>query len=83
MFVTNDVSLIIFVPLTIFLFKAGGKELGTISPAANSGLQNNPPYSLTVSEGDYYEIELDGATTVTVETSGTNPRAVLFGIQAR
>lgn len=26
MFVTNDVSLIIFVPLTIFLFKAGGKE---------------------------------------------------------
>ena len=65
------------------VFKAGGKELGTISPAANSGLQNNPPYSLTVSEGDYYEIELDGATTVTVETSGTNPRAVLFGIQAR
>ena len=65
------------------VFKAGGKELGTISPAANSGLQNNPPYSLTVSEGDYYEIELDGATTVTVETSGTNPRAALFGIQAR
>ena len=26
MFVTNDVSLISFVPLTIFLFKAGGKE---------------------------------------------------------
>lgn len=26
MFVTNDVSLIIFVPLTIFLFRAGGKE---------------------------------------------------------
>lgn len=26
MFVTNDVSLIIFVPLTIFLFKAGGKQ---------------------------------------------------------
>ena len=26
MFVTNDVSLIIFVPLTIMLFKAGGKE---------------------------------------------------------
>ena len=26
MFVTNDVSLIIFVPLTIILFKAGGKE---------------------------------------------------------
>lgn len=26
MFVTNDVSLIIFVPLTIFLFKAGNKE---------------------------------------------------------
>ena len=26
MFVTNDVSLIIFVPLTIMLFRAGGKE---------------------------------------------------------
>ena len=26
MFVTNDVSLIIFVPLTIILFRAGGKE---------------------------------------------------------
>ena len=26
MFVTNDVSLIIFVPLTILLFRAGGKE---------------------------------------------------------
>ena len=26
MFVTNDVSLIIFVPLTIFMFRAGGKE---------------------------------------------------------
>ena len=30
MFVTNDVSLIIFVPLTILLFKAGGKEKYTI-----------------------------------------------------
>ncbi|MDO4380608.1 MAG: SLC13 family permease [Clostridia bacterium] len=30
MFVTNDVSLIIFVPLTILLFKAGGKEQYTI-----------------------------------------------------
>ena len=26
MFVTKDVSLIIFVPLTIILFRAGGKE---------------------------------------------------------
>ena len=26
MFVTNDVSLIIFVPLTILLFRSGGKE---------------------------------------------------------
>lgn len=30
MFVTNDVSLIIFVPLTMLLFKAGGKEKFTI-----------------------------------------------------
>ena len=30
MFVTNDVSLIIFVPLTILLFRAGGKETYTI-----------------------------------------------------
>jgi len=30
MFVTNDVSLIIFVPLTIMIFRAGGKEKYTI-----------------------------------------------------
>lgn len=30
MFVTNDVSLIIFVPLTIMLFRAGGKEKYTV-----------------------------------------------------
>ena len=30
MFVTNDVSLIIFVPLTMLLFKAGGKEKYTV-----------------------------------------------------
>lgn len=30
MFVTNDVSLIIFVPLTIILFRAGGKEKYTV-----------------------------------------------------
>ncbi|MCR4952600.1 MAG: hypothetical protein K6A43_00875 [Treponema sp.] len=30
MFVTNDVSLIIFVPLTIILFRAGGKEQYTV-----------------------------------------------------
>ncbi len=30
MFVTNDVSLIIFVPLTILLFRAGGKENYTV-----------------------------------------------------
>ena len=30
MFVTNDVSLIIFVPLTIILFRAGNKEKYTV-----------------------------------------------------
>ena len=65
------------------VFKVNGKEVGTVTPASNSGLAGNPTYTLTVTGSDYYTIDLgSAATTVTVETSG-GFRAALFGIQAK
>ena len=65
------------------VFKVDGKEVGTVTPASNSGLAGNPTYTLTVTDSDYYTIDLGSAvTTVTVETSG-GFRAALFGIQAK
>ena len=65
------------------VFKVNGKEVGTVTPASNSGLAGNPTYTLTVTDSDYYTIDLGSAvTTVTVETSG-GFRAALFGIQAK
>ena len=65
------------------VFKVDGKEVGTVTPASNSGLASNPTYTLTVTDSDYYTIDLGSAvTTVTVETSG-GFRAALFGIQAK
>ena len=65
------------------VFKVNGKEVKTVTPASNSGLAGNPTYTLTVTDSDYYTIDLGSAvTTVTVETSG-GFRAALFGIQAK
>ena len=64
------------------VFKNGDAELGSVSPAANSGLSGNPPFTFTVADTDKFEIAVNGATTVTVETSGSNTRAVLFAIVA-
>jgi len=65
------------------VFKVDGKEVATKTPAANSGLKGNPTYELTVTDSDYYTVDLKSAAkTVTVETSG-GYRAALFGIQAK
>ena len=64
------------------IIKAGGTEVGRISPAANSGLANKSPYTLTVSDTDKYSVNLGSAvTSVTVETTGSNTRVALFGIK--
>ena len=65
------------------VFSVDGKEVGSISPAANDGLSNNSPYTLTVTDSDKYTITFDAASTVKVETSGSNTRAALFGLQAK
>ena len=65
------------------VFKSGGTEVGSVDPVANSGANNNSPYTLTVTESDKYTITFSATTTLTVETSGSNTRAILFGIQAK
>ena len=65
------------------VFKVDGKEVKTVTPAANSGLAGSPTYTITVSDSDYFTIDLGSAvTTVTVETSG-GYRAAIFGVQAK
>ena len=65
------------------VFSVDGKEVGSVEPAANDGLANQNPYTLTVTESDKYTITFDATSTVKVETSGSNTRAALFGIQAK
>ncbi len=64
------------------VFTVNDKEL-TVEPAANDGLANSSPYTLTVTDSDKFTISFDAATSVKVETSGSNTRAALFGIQAK
>ena len=65
------------------VFSVNGKEVATVTPKANSGLAGNPTYTLTVSDSDYYTVNLgSSATTVEVKTTG-GYRAALFGIVAQ
>ena len=61
-------------------FSAGGSEIKTIEPKANSGATGNPPYlSITVAESDYFEVDIPaGATDIKVETLDPNNGRVLF-----
>ena len=65
------------------VFKVNGNQIKSLNPAANAGLAGNPTYTITVTDSDYYTIELGSSVTeVTVETAGSNPRAALFCITA-
>ena len=64
------------------VFKNGGTEVGSVEPAANDGLANTSPYTLTVSDSDKYTISFSATSTLTVETSGSNTRAALFAVIA-
>ena len=68
-------------------FSVGGTVVGTQSIAANAGATGNSPYTMTVSDSDHYTFSLGTAleadTEVTVETTGSAYRAILFGIQAK
>ncbi len=66
-------------------FSAGGTELKTLTPAANEGATGNAPYTLTLADSDYYEIDVNAtaAMDVKVETTDTaNGRVIIIGLKA-
>ena len=66
-------------------FSIGGTEIATMAPAANSGATGNPPYTITVADSDYYEVERPStaAADVKVETlDASNGRVIFIGIKA-
>ena len=71
---------------TKLVAKVGDTEIYSVDPAANAGANNNSPYTLTVASSDKYTMDLGSAleadTEVTVTTSGTNTRVIIFAIKA-
>lgn len=67
-------------------FSVAGTELKTISPASNTGATGNPPYtSITVTDSDYYEIEMPSQDAVDVKVETLDPnngRVLLIGLKA-
>ena len=61
------------------VFKIGDTEVASVEPAANDGLANTSPYTLTVTDSDKYTITFEATSTLTVETSGSNTRCAIFG----
>ena len=66
--------------------KVGDSEIYSVEPAVNSGATGNPTYTLTVASSDKYTMDLGSAleadTEVTVTTSGSNTRVIIFAIKA-
>ena len=67
---------------TAVLFRLDGEDMAYVEPAANDGLSNSSPYTLTVSDNDKYTVTFPATNTIDVVTSGSNKRAGLFAIQA-
>lgn len=65
------------------VFKIGDSEVASVEPAANDGLANSSPYTLTVTDSDKYTITFSATSEITVETSGSNTRCALFGAVAK
>ena len=66
-------------------FSIGGTTLTTMTPAANSGATGNPPYTITVKESDYYEIEMPSTDAADVKVETTNAaqgRVIFLGLKA-
>ena len=60
-----------------------GGQAETFTLATNSGATGNPPYaSITLTESDYFSVDVTGATSMTMETTGTsNCRALIFALK--
>ena len=52
-----------------------------ISPASNSGANNNSPYTMTVSDSDRYEFTVSGASSETVINLESEGRVILWDVQ--
>ena len=66
-------------------FSINGTEVATIAPMSNAGANNNPPYTITVTSADYYEVEMPSteAAEVKVETlENSAGRAIFIGLKA-
>ena len=68
---------------TVLTCNVGGQDVA-LNLKANSGATGNPPYTLTLTESDYYTVDIpSGVTAMTVSTTGTsNCRALIIGIKA-
>ena len=68
-------------------FSVAGTQVASQAIKANGGATGNAPYTMTVADTDRYSISFDAAlaadTDVTVETTGSAYRAIIFGIQAQ
>ena len=62
---------------------AGGTEIKTVSPAANDGAYDNPPYTITVGDSDKFEVDIpENVTEILFETTGSNKRVIIFNVVA-
>lgn len=75
---------------TLYIKVEGTDEIKSVTLKANDGATNNPPYTITVTEDDYYSVELTGLTesskvmfstdTTFSTASSTAARAVVAGV---
>ena len=95
--VTSDATLSLYAlgwngknsEVTITIDNAGtinGSESVTLTLVSNDGIANTSPYTVTVSEDNFYTLNLSGvtsATTLTFSTSDSKPRCVIFGANVK
>ena len=75
---------------TIYIKVEGSSDVKSVAVKANDGATGNPPYTITVTDADYYSVELTGltadskimfSTDATFSTASSSAaRAVLAGI---
>ena len=75
---------------TLYIKVEGTEEIKSVTLKANDGATGNPPYTITVTDADYYSVELTGltesskvmfSTDATFSTaSSTASRAVVAGV---
>ena len=66
-------------------FSIGDTTLSTLTPAANAGATGNPPYTITVTASDYYEVEMPSTAGADVKVETTNAsqgRVIFIGLKA-